>query len=599
MRVIKVHRYKYALVRSGLLVLVLIIASLVVFATGVTDAYINHAKKSRSKLTISSSQNNTTAIDLIENQHWQMAGVTMIPKSQLNNSKLEVSSTNLAIVNQDGSSGQNNPPVNLYGTRLQVSGDFSVSFKLSEVNQEIGLSLYGTPPLIEDELRAEYGTLDLDLSGNLLKIKISDQKGGFLAAKQDINITATTNPTITITDQSGKLSFKINDQIIGTAMNDRSIFKTGKVWLGMDARSPGSKFTVDQLTATGLNSGVVTTVNIQDDTVTPDPNGFASLAQNKRTGFIIGSAVAPGPMVNDDIYRGLLGNYNSFTTENAGKFETIHPLSGDQPQDYNFSEMDGIVSMAKKSSKQVHGHALVFGESNPSWVQEIAKNDPSQLEQIMVSHIKTVMEHYKGQVASWDVVNEPLADYDTEPGQYGLRKHIWYNAIGPNYIAIALRAAHQADPDAKLWINEFGMESDDDRFATMLDLVKQLKDQGIPLTGIGFQAHIDDSDTDGNDAHIDTNKLSSRMKALNQLGVSVRISELDITNESEYPVFSDAIKVCMQESNCEGVTMWGITDKYSSSGELSSKGIYSSGFGLPWDEDLRPSLAVDIIKTAL
>lgn len=604
MRVVEVNKFREALVRSRPIFLLLIIFSiLIIFADNASDAYFRHTtnrtKGTVSKPTMTNSQNTSSSsleTNLIDNNnlHWQMAGVAAI-----SNSKLEVSSTDLAIVNQDGSFGQNNPPVNLYGTRYQVSGDFSITYKLSSVNNEIGLSLYGTPPIIEDEVRVEQGTLDIDLNGNMLRIRISDQKGGYLAATQNIGVTATTTPSITVTDQSGVLSFKFNGQPVGATMSDRSIFKSGKVWLGMDARVSGSKFNVDQLAITGLNGGSVTAVDTRSQNIVSDPSGFAALAQKKRSVFLMGAAVALGPMVSDSGYLNLLGNYNAVTTENAGKFQTIHPLSGNSEKDYNFTEMDGIVAMAQKAGMKVHGHTLVFAESNPAWVQEIASKSPTQLKEVIVNHIKTVVGHYKGQVASWDVINEPLADYDTAPGQYGLRKHIWYNAIGPDYIAIALRAAHEADPNATLWINEFGMESDDDRFADMVNLVTRLKNQGIPLTGVGFQTHIDEGDTDGADAHIDTNKLRSRMVTLNQLGLKVRISELDITNDTEYAVFSDVISVCIQQSNCEGVTMWGITDKYSSSGDLSSNGIYSTGFGLPWDEDLQPSPAVAAIKNAI
>src|SRR5207249_1822937 len=152
----------------------------------------------------------------------------------------------------------------------------------------------------------------------------------------------------------------------------------------------------------------------------------------------------------------------------------------------------------------------------------------------------------------------------------------------PSYLAVALRAAHEADPHAGLWINDFGMEFDEDRFGQMLYLAKWLQAQGVPLTGIGFQSHIDDGDTINNDTHVDTAILRARIAAVAALGLKVRFSELDISNESEYPVFADVINTCRAEPACVGVTLWGITDKYSSSGALDSKGSFVPGTGLPW-----------------
>src|SRR5207253_2808998 len=112
-------------------------------------------------------------------------------------------------------------------------------------------------------------------------------------------------------------------------------------------------------------------------------------------------------------------------------------------------------------------------------------------------------------------------------GKYGLRQNIWYKAMGPDHIEIALRAAHAANPNARLWINEFGMESDDDRFATITELLRRLKSQNVPVHGLGFQAHLDKSDTVNNQGKaVDQNKLHQRAKTLKKLGLRMRFSEL-------------------------------------------------------------------------
>ena len=216
----------------------------------------------------------------------------------------------------------------------------------------------------------------------------------------------------------------------------------------------------------------------------------------------------------------------------------------------------------------------------------------------MLNHIQTVVGHYKGKVASWDVVNEPLAGYDTTPGAMGLRKHLWYNAMGTDYIAKALRAAHDADPTAELWINEFGMETDEDRFADMLALVTKLKQDGVPLTGVGFQAHLDEEDL-GRGGRLDTTLLKLHMQALEKIGLKARVSELDVSDPTQYAAYGDVLSACVGQANCTGVTTWGITDAYSSGGGIANNGSYETGIGLPWDEGMNPTPALTALQNAL
>lgn len=531
---------------------------------------------------------------LAAGSNWQLAGVTTGGASDL----LNVSSTNLAIVNQDGTPNQINPPVNLFGERLQVTGDFQVTYKLSGVSADSQVSLYGTPPLIEDEFRAEIGTLDMEINGSAFTVTVRNQNSSNNVENLSATITASTNHLVVVSDIKGKLSFAVDNQTVGSQISDMNIFKTGNVWFGFDALASGSAFQVNQLSPQGLDGGTVTVVNTVPQ-ITELPTGFAALAQKIRPGFLIGAAVAPGPMVADSTYDSILGNYNAVTAENVSKFQFIQPLPGNVPSDYNFADMDGVVDMALKAKMTVQGGPLVFGEANPAWVQSVAKNDPSALQNVMVNHITTVMEHYVGTVSSWDVIDEPLADYDTTPGLDGLRQNIWYNAMGPSYIALALKAAHAANPSAQLWINDFGMESDASRFAQMVTLIKILKAEGAPLTGIGFEAHIDSGDTNSSDTHINISALESRFQTLASMGLKARVSELDVSSESEYPVFGDVMTACLAESNCVGVTTWGVTNKYSSGGTLEPNGIFDSGIGLPWDDQEQPLPPVSYIDQAL
>ena len=142
----------------------------------------------------------------------------------------------------------------------------------------------------------------------------------------------------------------------------------------------------------------------------------------------------------------------------------MHPLPGV----YDFHEGDALVALAQQHGLKVHGHTLVFGEANPRWVRDLPA---AQLEQTMTDHIAHVVGHYKGKVSSWDVVNEPFDD--TEWDQ--LRPHLWERAMGESYIQKAFAAAHAADPNALLFMNDYGLEVDGDRWNALLALVNKLK----------------------------------------------------------------------------------------------------------------------------
>ncbi len=525
--------------------------------------------------------------------HWQLAGVTATPTG------LDITYSGLAIVNQDGTPNQDNPPVNLYGTALQVRGDFSVAFQLSDITGESIVSLYGTPPLVEDEFRAEEGTLAMSFNGSIFSAAVSEQPDGTGIEHTQHTVSTGTKHSLTVTDENGKLAFTVDGTSAGAPIDDHGIFARGTVFFGFEAAQPDGHFHLALPTYAPINGGNVDQADTRVQHIRQDPSGFAALAQKRRPGFLVGASIALGPMVADTAYGQILGNFNVVTTENAGKFQTIHPLEGNKPEDYNFADMDAIVSIARQAGMKVHGHTLVFGEANPAWLQKLASRDPSRLQQVMTEHIATVVRHYKDQVEGWDVINEPLADYGTAAGTYGLRQNIWYKAMGPNYIVRALQSAHAADPSAGLWINEFGLETDDDRFNQMLDLVRWLQSQHVPLTGIGFQAHIDRGDTIDNDTHIDTAKLASRFAALQKLGLKARISELDITSGQETLAYGDIVHACLVSPACVGVTIWGVTDAYSSSGSLGPEGVLVTGTGLPWNAQEKPLPGVAAIQNAL
>lgn len=526
--------------------------------------------------------------------HWQMPGSTLDTSGV--SPKLVVRNMQSAIVQQDGSAGQDNAPVNLYGVCIQQSGSFSVTANLTDIKGNAAISLYGIPPVVEDEFRAELATLDVRLEGTAATVRVYTRPGTRPSTTKTTTITASDKHTVVIAYKRGMTSVAI-DRAKPVSVRSSGLFPSSGVWFGAAATGQGGSFAVSGLRVGSVNGSTVSLRNMNDLQVPKATASLAALSQQKRSDFAIGAAVALGPFVYEDQYRAAAGNFNSYTTENALKFQFVHPLPGTDASSYDFSEADALVDIASRSGAKVHGHTLVFGEANPAWVQQLARTNPSQLESVMINHIQTVVGHYKGKVASWDVINEPLADYDTAPGTMGLRKHLWYNAMGPDYIAKALRAAHETDPAAELWINEFGLEMDDDRFADMLAVVTKLKQQGVPLTGVGFQSHLDEEDLD-TDGRLNSATLKRHMQALANIGLKARVSELDVTDQSQFAAYGDVVATCLAQANCTGVTTWGITDAYSSGGGVEG-GSYETGVGLLWDDSLRPTGGLTALQNVL
>ena len=173
------------------------------------------------------------------------------------------------------------------------------------------------------------------------------------------------------------------------------------------------------------------------------------------------------------------------TPENGMKPHFIHP----QKDVYSFVETDLLVDIAKQNDMSVHGHTLVYAKSNPQWITDSPKEE---LQKIMVDHITTIVNHYKGRVVEWDVVNEPLANRLSvfHGARQGLENTIWYEAMGEEYIDIAFKAAHEADPEAILYLNDYGLERDGNRWDAIIGLVERLKARGVPIDGVGFESHI-------------------------------------------------------------------------------------------------------------
>ncbi len=288
---------------------------------------------------------------------------------------------------------------------------------------------------------------------------------------------------------------------------------------------------------------------------TPASASAALRVHAQARGKFIGTALATSPLANETAYRNIAGSeFNQITAENAMKWSDTEP----NDNQYTFGGADQIVNFATANNQQVHGHTLVWHSQTPGWVQGLSATN---MRAAMNEHIATVVGRYANNpaVVSWDVVNEVFE----ENGSF--RSSFWYNTLGSSFIADAFRAARQADPDARLCINDYNVEGINAKSTAMYNLVQQLRSQNVPVDCVGFQAHLSTQYGFPSD-------LQQNMQRFAALGVQVRITELDVriqgsrtsakdTQQATY--YSNVVNACLAITACAGVTIWGFTDKYS------------------------------------
>jgi endo-1,4-beta-xylanase len=189
-----------------------------------------------------------------------------------------------------------------------------------------------------------------------------------------------------------------------------------------------------------------------------------------------------------------------------------------QPEKGRFvwENADYLVEFCRTYNKQLHGYTLVWHIQQPVWLKDF-KGDSTAWEGVMKTHIQTIVSRYKGKVKSWDVVNEAIDDKDTSH----LRKTVWSENLGADYIARAFQYAHEADPSALLFYNDYGIENNNAKLAAVLKMVDNLKSTGIPIHGVGLQMHI-------NYKH-SMEGIQYAINAIKERGLKVHISELDLS----------------------------------------------------------------------
>lgn len=251
------------------------------------------------------------------------------------------------------------------------------------------------------------------------------------------------------------------------------------------------------------------------DRVPPDIALHPSLARLHAARFPIGAAVEPWQLEGRTAQL-LAWHFSSVTAENAMKPANLQPVEGR----FDFAASDAIVEFAVRRGMKVRGHTLLWHEETPGWFWREADGRPATRERVLErlrSHVHAVAGRYRGRVYAWDVVNEVV--HPLGPGC--LRDTPWLRVVGRDYIAHAFRYANEADPGARLFINDFETTEPAKR-RCLLDLVRELRSQGVLVHGVGHQMHIDL-------ARPTLQETAETLDLFAALGVENHVTELDMT----------------------------------------------------------------------
>jgi endo-1,4-beta-xylanase len=282
------------------------------------------------------------------------------------------------------------------------------------------------------------------------------------------------------------------------------------------------------------------------------------------------------------------------------KWDAIRPTANS----FDFTKSDLYVKFAENHQLLLRGHTLVWYLSLPSWFKETVNHQNAQ--RFLEQHIQQVVGHYAGKMHSWDVVNEAIAVEDGRPD--GLRKTPWLDLLGPNYIDLAFRLAAQADPQALLVYNDYGLEydtpQDEAKRAAVLKLLERLKSQGTPIHAFGMQSHLS-----GHETKFNPQKLRKFLGDVASLGLKIMITELDAIDE-KLPLniavrdriiagaYEDYLSAALDEKAVIAVITWGLSDRYTWLSEFKPRKDRAAVRPLPFDRNFNRKLAWNAIARA-
>lgn len=346
-----------------------------------------------------------------------------------------------------------------------------------------------------------------------------------------------------------------------------------------------------------------------------EPPGFShadkdTLRNQAPRDLAIGSAVwaqrdllSYDPAAPTELQRVLGAQFSSVTPENDMKWDAIHPA----PDVYDFASADALVAFAEANGQEVRGHTLLWHSQNPAWVTAASSTwTCDDARAVLEDHIRTVVGHFKGEIYEWDVANEIFQD-NWDAGGVRLRTEAnpFLRACADDPVALigdAFRWAHEADPDAVLFLNDYNAEGINEKTDAYYDLAQRLLADGVPLSGFGAQGHL--SLLYGFDTSIQAN-----FERFAALGLKVAVTEADVriplldgetgptpAQVAEQAARYDAMLVaCLNVPACSSFTVWGFPDANSWVPAV----FPGEGWATIFEDDFSPKPAFDAMLASL
>jgi endo-1,4-beta-xylanase len=292
------------------------------------------------------------------------------------------------------------------------------------------------------------------------------------------------------------------------------------------------------------------------------------LKDHFKNRFLIGASVTPNSLKGQSGAM-IIKEFNTITAENAMKPALIHP----EKDRYFWKDTDTIVGFAKRNNMKMRGHTLCWHRQTADWFfkdDEGKQVGKVELLKRLKDHITNVVGRYKGSIYAWDVVNEAIDDDEKKEFRFSL----WYEICGEEYIAKAFQYAHEADPEAKLFYNDYNTENPVKREKIFL-MIKKLKEQGVPIHGVGLQGHWSNK-------WPSSDELKRTIEKFSSLGLDIQITEMDVSvygskeNIDENPgvftaerekdqaeKYKSFFEVFLKSNKISSITFWNVSDRHS------------------------------------
>jgi len=279
--------------------------------------------------------------------------------------------------------------------------------------------------------------------------------------------------------------------------------------------------------------------------------------------FMFGVAANTKFFNNSTYLETVNSSFNTMVAENGCKFSSVHP----EKDVYDFEDCDAHLAKAEEFGMQFRGHCLLWHGFQPEWFRNLKGDD---MRNAIIDHVTNVLNHYKGKVHIWDVVNEAVSDESSgENGTWDLRKTNLAQEV-PDFIDVAFKTAREVDPTVKLYYNDYNIEGDDisegKKTNSVYNLLKDMKERGVPVDGVGLQYHLHTN------IYVKYENVMKTMAKFNEIGLDVQITEIDVNSvdgatqevfEFQASLYEDALRACLDSSNCTGFLIWGVDDPHS------------------------------------